>query len=177
MRELWGGNFSMRRADCLAIGMTNPGFTEHYHADRDFGIRCLEAGLTRGTVRSRALAATHLHLSAPWKRSSAMLAARAPPVSCCRGFTPRRSRRRPGANSPGDSLLPSPCWCGLHADRGPTRSCLGRLPATSEWRRADAHVGRTGCDRARASPHQVEQHGAIEQPHLAGASDPAVNVG
>jgi GT2 family glycosyltransferase len=59
VRELWGGNFSMRRADCLAIGMTNPGFTEHYHADRDFGIRCLEAGLT-GTF-DRALAATHLH--------------------------------------------------------------------------------------------------------------------
>ena len=59
VRELWGGNFSMRRADCLAIGMTNPGFTEHYHADRDFGLRCSEAGLT-GTF-DRALAATHLH--------------------------------------------------------------------------------------------------------------------
>jgi glycosyltransferase involved in cell wall biosynthesis len=59
VRELWGGNFSMRRADCLAIGMANPGFTEHYHADRDFGLRCLEAGLT-GTF-DRSLAATHLH--------------------------------------------------------------------------------------------------------------------
>jgi glycosyltransferase involved in cell wall biosynthesis len=59
VRELWGGNFSMRRADCLTIGMANPGFTEHYHADRDFGIRCLEAGLT-GTF-DRSLAATHLH--------------------------------------------------------------------------------------------------------------------
>jgi glycosyltransferase involved in cell wall biosynthesis len=59
VRELWGGNFSMRRADCLAVGMTNPGFTEHYHADRDFGIRCLEAGLT-GSF-DRALAASHLH--------------------------------------------------------------------------------------------------------------------
>jgi glycosyltransferase involved in cell wall biosynthesis len=59
VRELWGGNFSMRRADCLAIGMSNPGFTEHYHADRDFGIRCLEAGLT-GTF-DRGLSAAHLH--------------------------------------------------------------------------------------------------------------------
>lgn len=59
VRELWGGNFSMRRADCLAIGMSNPGFTEHYHADRDFGIRCLEAGLN-GTF-DRGLSATHLH--------------------------------------------------------------------------------------------------------------------
>lgn len=59
VRELWGGNFSMRRADCLAIGMSNPGFTEHYHADRDFGIRCLEAGLTG--VFDRSLSAAHLH--------------------------------------------------------------------------------------------------------------------
>lgn len=59
VRDLWGGNFSMRRADCLAIGMTNPAFSEHYHADRDFGIRCLEAGLT-GTF-DRSLAAVHLH--------------------------------------------------------------------------------------------------------------------
>lgn len=59
VRELWGGNFSMRRADCLAIGMANPGFTEHYHADRDFGIRCLEAGLTG--VFDRRLSAAHLH--------------------------------------------------------------------------------------------------------------------
>jgi len=59
LQHLWGGNFSMRRADCLAIGMKNPGFTEHYHADRDFGIRCMEAGLT-GTF-DRALSAVHLH--------------------------------------------------------------------------------------------------------------------
>jgi GT2 family glycosyltransferase len=59
VRELWGGNFSLRRDDCLTIGMANSKFTEHYHADRDFGLRCLEAGLT-GTF-DRTLAATHLH--------------------------------------------------------------------------------------------------------------------
>jgi GT2 family glycosyltransferase len=59
VRDLWGGNFSMRRADCLAVGLANPAFTEHYHADRDFGIRCLEAGLTGAFDRS--LAAAHLH--------------------------------------------------------------------------------------------------------------------
>lgn len=59
VRHLWGGNFSMRRADCLAIGMSNPGFTEHYHGDRDFGIRCLEAGLSG--VFDRGLSAAHLH--------------------------------------------------------------------------------------------------------------------
>ncbi|MBV9604667.1 MAG: glycosyltransferase family 2 protein [Solirubrobacterales bacterium] len=59
VRDLWGGNFSMRRSDCLAIGMSNRGFTEHYHADRDFGIRCLEAGLS-GTF-DRHLSSAHLH--------------------------------------------------------------------------------------------------------------------
>jgi len=59
VRDLWGGNFSMRRADCLAVGMSNPSFTEHYHADRDFGIRCFESGLS-GTF-DRSLSAVHLH--------------------------------------------------------------------------------------------------------------------
>ena len=59
VRHLWGGNFSMRRADCLAIGMSNPGFTEHYHGDREFGLRCLEAGLSG--VFDRSLSAAHLH--------------------------------------------------------------------------------------------------------------------
>lgn len=59
LRELWGGNFSMRRDRCVEIGMANAAFTEHYHADRDFGIRCLEAGM-RGTF-DRSLRATHQH--------------------------------------------------------------------------------------------------------------------
>jgi GT2 family glycosyltransferase len=59
VRDLWGGNFSMRRARALTVGMTNPSFTEHYHADRDFGIRCFEAGLS-GTF-DRSLSAVHLH--------------------------------------------------------------------------------------------------------------------
>jgi glycosyltransferase involved in cell wall biosynthesis len=59
LRELWGGNFSMRREDCLAVGMANPAYDEHYEADRDFGIRCLESGLSG--VFDRSLRATHLH--------------------------------------------------------------------------------------------------------------------
>lgn len=59
LREMWGGNISMRRRDCLAVGMTNAAFTEHYHADRDFGIRALRAGLT--STFDRTLGATHLH--------------------------------------------------------------------------------------------------------------------
>ncbi len=56
---LWAGNFSMRREACLAVGMPNPGFTARYHPDRDFGLRCREAGLTG--VFDRSLHAQHLH--------------------------------------------------------------------------------------------------------------------
>lgn len=59
LREFWAGNFSMRRRDCLTIGMRNPAYTERYHPDRDFGLRCLEAGLTGRFDRS--LRAAHLH--------------------------------------------------------------------------------------------------------------------
>lgn len=43
--SLWAGNVSMRRSDALRVGMANPSYTERYHADRDFGLRCLRAGL------------------------------------------------------------------------------------------------------------------------------------
>jgi GT2 family glycosyltransferase len=59
LRELWAGNFSMRRDACLAVGMPNPRYTARYHPDRDFGLRCLEAGLTG--VFDRSLRARHLH--------------------------------------------------------------------------------------------------------------------
>lgn len=59
LRELWAGNFSMRRDACLAVGMPNPRYTARYHPDRDFGLRCLDAGLTG--VFDRSLSARHLH--------------------------------------------------------------------------------------------------------------------
>jgi glycosyltransferase involved in cell wall biosynthesis len=59
LRELWAGNFSMRREVCLAVGMPNPRYTARYHPDRDFGLRCLEAGLTGAFDRS--LRARHRH--------------------------------------------------------------------------------------------------------------------
>ena len=59
LRELWAGNFSMRREACLAVGMPNPRYTARYHPDRDFGLRCLEAGLTG--VFDSSLRARHLH--------------------------------------------------------------------------------------------------------------------
>jgi glycosyltransferase involved in cell wall biosynthesis len=167
VRELWGGNFSMRRADCLTIGMTNPGFTEHYHADRDFGIRCLEAGLT-GTF-DRALAATHLHertLEAFIRDARSQGAARvllprfhaatiAPPTRSefARGLPPSlamlvRFTRRPRAYSVVSRSL-------ARAARG-----AGRMRMWA-GQRAIARVLR----------RIEQQHGAIEQSHLAGARD------
>lgn len=61
LTHLWGGNVSMRRADCLAVGLERPEFRqpERYHSDREFGLRCLAHGLTG--VFDRTLRADHLH--------------------------------------------------------------------------------------------------------------------
>ncbi len=44
--DLWGGNLSIRRDECLAVGMTNRDYVHAHHEDRDFGLRCHAAGLT-----------------------------------------------------------------------------------------------------------------------------------
>jgi cellulose synthase/poly-beta-1,6-N-acetylglucosamine synthase-like glycosyltransferase len=44
--QLWGGNVSLRREDCLAVGLDNPAMAGiKGHEDREFGIRCRLAGL------------------------------------------------------------------------------------------------------------------------------------
>jgi hypothetical protein len=53
---LWGGNFSMRRDELVSLGVVE---ATHYHADRDFGLRLLEAGFE--AVFDRTLRARHLH--------------------------------------------------------------------------------------------------------------------
>jgi glycosyltransferase involved in cell wall biosynthesis len=58
LRTLWGGNLSLRREDALRIGFVSE-FSQGYHQDRDFGLRCLKAGL-RGRF-DRRLGAVHLH--------------------------------------------------------------------------------------------------------------------
>jgi glycosyltransferase involved in cell wall biosynthesis len=61
LRGLWMGNISLRRADCTRIGLRNPQFdsiAEFYHVDRDFGLRCLEGGLTG--VYDQSLRADHI---------------------------------------------------------------------------------------------------------------------
>ncbi len=59
LRSLWFGNVSMRRDDCLAVGLLSPEFPAIYHQDQDFGIRCLRAGMTG--VFDRSLSSRHIH--------------------------------------------------------------------------------------------------------------------
>ena len=61
LTHLWGGNFSLRRSDCLAIRLRRPEFAqrERYHSDRELGLRCKQYGLVG--VFDRSLRATHLH--------------------------------------------------------------------------------------------------------------------
>jgi GT2 family glycosyltransferase len=59
LRHLWTGNFSMRRADALRVGIFEPFFSRLYHEDRELGIRCATAGLTG--VFDRSLLARHQH--------------------------------------------------------------------------------------------------------------------
>lgn len=57
--NLWAGNMSLRRIDAIGVGMANPDYTDKYHQDREFGLRCLKAGL-RGVFDPR-LHAEHVH--------------------------------------------------------------------------------------------------------------------
>jgi glycosyltransferase involved in cell wall biosynthesis len=59
LARFWAGNFSIRTADAVAVGMASEGFEGLYHADQDFGLRCAVAGMTG--VFDRALLAMHLH--------------------------------------------------------------------------------------------------------------------
>lgn len=65
LRHLWGGNFSLRRKDYTALGYTpleapagSPPL-RMYNQDRDFGLRCLDAGMT-GRF-DRRIRAVHRH--------------------------------------------------------------------------------------------------------------------
>ena len=48
----YGGHMSIRRSACLRVGVYSPRFQERYHPDREFGIRCLKAGLVGRFDRS-----------------------------------------------------------------------------------------------------------------------------
>jgi GT2 family glycosyltransferase len=59
LEDLWAGNLSMRREDCLGV-MSAPEIPAlPYHADRELGLRCRKAGLTG--IFDRSLRADHLY--------------------------------------------------------------------------------------------------------------------
>jgi GT2 family glycosyltransferase len=57
LTHLWGGNFSLPREDAIAVGLSSSEFRESWHEDRDFGLRCREAGLA--AVFDRGIRAGH----------------------------------------------------------------------------------------------------------------------
>ena len=59
LRWLWGGNVSVRRSDLRRVPLYSPAYTNFYHSDQDFGLRCRKAGLVG--VFDPALAARHAH--------------------------------------------------------------------------------------------------------------------
>jgi glycosyltransferase involved in cell wall biosynthesis len=66
LRGLWGGNVSLRRADLLRVGLEPSDAMPAgywYHQDRDFGLRCENAGL-KG-VFDRRLLARHDYRTTP----------------------------------------------------------------------------------------------------------------
>jgi len=58
LSHLWAGNMSIRRPDALEIGLV-PDVDLGYHADMQFGIRCMESGIK--AVFDRDLRAVHVH--------------------------------------------------------------------------------------------------------------------
>ncbi len=56
LRNLWGGNVSLRQEHCKAVGFSGWNLV---HEDQDFGLRCLRRGLTG--VFDRSLYAEHRH--------------------------------------------------------------------------------------------------------------------
>jgi glycosyltransferase involved in cell wall biosynthesis len=166
VRELWGGNFSMRRADCLGVGMANPDFTEHYHADRDFGLRCLEAGLT-GTF-DRSLAATHLHertLDAFIRDARSQGAARVllPRFHAATVAAPTRSEFARG-------LPPSLATLVRFTRRPRAYSVLSRWLAAAVRSTGRSRMWSAQRAIARVLRRIEQQHGAIEESALASAS-------
>ncbi|WP_380165763.1 glycosyltransferase [Jannaschia sp. R86511] len=58
LKRLWGGNVSLRRESLRGVPFDSGSFRRTNHSDRDFGLRCAEAGL-RGRFDRSLLAAHH----------------------------------------------------------------------------------------------------------------------
>lgn len=63
LTSFWAGNFSLRRDDCLAVGLRSHRFTSAYNPDRDFGLRLKRAGFTSEFRRD--LKGLHLYTRSP----------------------------------------------------------------------------------------------------------------
>ena len=65
LTSFWAGNFSLRREDWVALDAEIVKIPSFYHEDRDFGLRCLAAGMEG--VFDRSLLATHMYERSPEK--------------------------------------------------------------------------------------------------------------
>ena len=63
LEYLWLGNVSIRRDECLAVGISSDSFVGHYFRDREFGYRLADSGLVG--VFDPSLRAVHLHSQTP----------------------------------------------------------------------------------------------------------------
>jgi glycosyltransferase involved in cell wall biosynthesis len=63
LEYLWLGNVSVRRDECLAVGISSDSFVSHYFRDREFGYRLADSGLVG--VFDPSLRAVHLHSQTP----------------------------------------------------------------------------------------------------------------
>lgn len=61
--DLWTGNISIRRDDCMRVGMASDAFPYAQHEDREFGLRCRDGGLTG--LFDPNLVATHHYVRSP----------------------------------------------------------------------------------------------------------------
>ncbi len=159
LSALWAGNFSMRRADCLALGLPNPRYTERYHPDRDLGLRCLEAGLHG--VFDRSLRAVHLH-----ERPLEAFARDARSQGAARVLMPalHPQRVRPPDVREFERGLPSSLSAVVRLGRRPrayrsVAPVLGRLVAET----GRAHLWRLQDRAGRLLRRLEQQRGAIEQ--------------
>jgi len=59
LEGLWAGNVSIRRDNCLRVGLASTKFNLFYHSDRELGYRLAAAGLFG--IYDPSLAAVHLH--------------------------------------------------------------------------------------------------------------------
>lgn len=164
---LWGGNVSLRRSDCEAVGLDSPDFPDLYHEDQDFGIRCLEAGL-RG-VFDRSLAATHLH-----RRSAAAFLADARSQGAGQWLVHRLHPDVLGSFDLGsfEVELPPPVRAVLRASRRPRISALSKTMLLAAATAAGA-VHAFGVETAalRLDRRIEQQAGALQMARGAGAHE------